>query len=422
MKFKLCRLIVISGLFISVGLIQNVNAALIDIAEVVVKNVTDTSANRELHVKGQTTSNKQGIVALKVKTSSVEPIDPEDSESILNVYNLFKQVETNSNGVYEYTYKIDGVEGEYTIYVADESGATADVKIMIVSEQSIINAHKAFNNIKNAVEKNDIRNVFETYSIELGIQMSITENVNNTSAVYNQIFLNKSKLNDIWEAVNLYKKSMVVQAINETDVYSVIGSYIEGYKEILEIESLNKYSVYTSILGSMEKAALYGYIGKSGIESYEEFMRFLDEQIILTAFSMTKSPGEVMPFLKLHSDLIIINYSTYESLNDNSTVSKALYNKYFKSIKILVDAFNGEVNKQKNIEILRENTAEDSGGIKGSSSSTIRVSEVSPLPIYNNKAEALSEASKFKDLEEVEWAKESIEFLAEIGEISGDGA
>jgi hypothetical protein len=147
-------------------------------------------------------------------------------------------------------------------------------------------------------------------------------------------------------------------------------------------------------------------------------MKYFDEQIVLVALSKTQTYGEVIPLFQANSAIVKIDYSAYEKLKTKAPVPKALYNKYFENMSLLIDTFNAEVVKQANIEA----NSGKSGTTDGTTGSTT-VSVKGNIPVVSNdtvKTETETKGATFSDITDVPWAKDSIEFLSGAGAVKGD--
>jgi hypothetical protein len=230
------------------------------------------------------------------------------------------------------------------------------------------------------------------------------------------VFLNRGSFKNIGDAAAHFNRCLVVQAINETTDAAIIGGYIEDYKQIMAWDSLKKYDMYKSLAA---KSSLYGYLGKSGIQSYDGFMRFFDEQIVLTSLSLTQSPGEAELFIKSNGDVAPIDYTAYNALLDVSPVWKALYGQYFKSSVLLAQAFDNAVAAQ----AAKEGSAGRVNG--GGTGPAGKGGSVTVPPGFGTEPaappEAPPERTGFVDMGGAEWARESVGYLAEIGAVNGDG-
>lgn len=359
--------------------------------------------------------------AYKYKYVSLQVVNPnknfEDFLTQEDVINWSDQKRISADGSFEFSYKITGDTGLYTVIVGvDGMEETFTTTFNYYSPSEV---GKALEDIKEYVKKNDGAGIASVISTKKELlQIDTTEFYalppENQELVC--VGITESEVASINDFMDLFKEGVEVQKINlltDTDTYyeevkKLAGDDYKVISEMLdafdtdEIEATNKLSVLSSMMDTdykTKKSLLKGYADK----------------VIIPRVEASTVWGELEEILYKAEDVLKLDFTDYEKINDKSSVIRKLLDKTYENGEKIKEAFNKAVKEVKNAE----SESSSSGSSKGGSSSSSKGSFVMPsIPVITTPD---AQTGVFADLGEAKWAEESILALYEKNIVRGDG-
>jgi len=193
---------------------------------------------------------------------------------------------------------------------------------------------------------------------------------------------------------------------NHTDVSAMNKMIFEDYSQEYDLSDSDIIYLYQE-LDSSEQLDIFSKIYEENIQSLENFKKVFIDSLLITKINSFSVWSEIANFIKKHESYFSLKHISYMS---NSDYDKLLKNKIFEDIKQFEDKFN-EISQQ---AYERTNGAGGStGGTGGSSSRPSASFGVSDIVTPNQNKIA------FSDLDDCEWAKDSILSLYEAGIVCG---
>jgi hypothetical protein len=301
--------------------------------------------------------------------------------------------------VYPISTELDG--GEYIAIINIETAINK-----IIGEFYNINAvtiEKARVNINACQNNEEIEQAILKNYIELGIDaetFSFYKQLTNKNMV-NEKLLKKAfvTVTDITTEFNNVMALTVLNQLNEYD------KYLNKYKAQYHI-SLDDYSTI------LDKSKFIINMKKYLPISSNEMVLGIFEKSVAISLLNQSSWGNIESILLKYKDTFGIDTTVFSSLSSakKDSVVKPLANKDFQSLDDVKNAFNDGVSDATKIVT----QPRPSGSSGGGSNVIIKVDEVPKAPLI--------EAEKsygFTDLENILWAKDSINKLFELGVVEG---
>lgn len=280
-------------------------------------------------------------------------------------------------------------------------------------------ADRISDDIKTAIKNGDdekIISVMENYAGLLGIEDVEQYNVFSN---YTQELKKRAAQGIIKEAPNGasgFEKAFCtcVSAI-ELDKITDNKAYETALKPLIADA---KDSVKNEFENMKDKEELIAYLMSNEFNSSIDIIGALNEKLVLGSINSSEIWTEIAASFIKYADILGIDVSSYNSLNDKKTPMQKLIGKGYTTEKAAAEAFDNAVAAQKKDEEENQNTGSATGnsGSKGSKGGSITAPSIIPVLPENTENKTL-----FDDLEEVEWAKDDINYLAEKGIINGVG-
>lgn len=317
------------------------------------------------------------------------------------------QTTVGESGKYEFKFKVGDIPtGEYTARIS---------KTNVKSEQDVITEKLEYvnpNDYKVAVEAlnkaadvSELKNIIDANSKALGIDLSAeTDSDAILTVMLNSIKAEKLKSDDAKSAQNCFNLSKLVAELNSNKITNINDNI-----SMLDLSKCGLDSYYTKsyVTENVQKNLTSRVSGKN-LESVQKLYGILGEQFVLAVVEKSGSTGAIKEIIDGFSKEIGASVSGFSERN----LSELLGNNYsdFSALKTAIDTINSS----------GESSSSTGGNRGGGSGGSIGGTKTYPtvVPDTDNKDIELN-YYVFDDLDSVEWAREPICKLAEMGVLRG---
>lgn len=318
------------------------------------------------------------------------------------------QTTVGERGKYEFKFKVGDIPtGEYTVRISKTNAKTADdvvvEKLVYSNPNDYKTAVEALNKAASVIE---LKNIIDTYSMALGIDLS---NETDSDAVLtimlNSVKAEKLKSDDVKSVQNCFNLSKLVAELNLRKTEN-INSKIT----VLDLSKCGLDGYYTkSYVNENVQKNLTSRVSGKNFDSIPKLYKSLCEQFVLAVVEKSGSNSAIKEVIDGFSEEIGASVSGFSERN-LSELSGQNYNDY-SALKSAID----------NIKSSNSGSPSSSGGNRGGGSGgSIGGTKTYPtvVPDTDNKDIELN-YYVFDDLDGVEWAREPICKLAEMGVLRG---
>lgn len=329
---------------------------------------------------------------------------------------------TVENGFFEFKFTMDALNdlsGYYTVNIGGTNVApvTSNYLFINAAEDSIITT-----SINSFTQTDQVIELLDEKDYLCGIDRGINSKF---STIMNKSLVYSSMLGRNFENITAFKRAfdeaVAISKFNEATVETA-QSVISNYAEDLGIE-IDEDSYYFKIRNDVGKNIVYSaVVGKN--------FSLKNASAVVEVFESASALGVVNDVDTTNRDMLIVyinelnqkgytNISTavYNSLSDTdkiSVIKKTLDAKPYSSFASFVNAFSKAVS-----DVLDEIKGPSGGGGGGGASKPTTV--VTGDNIQISISPTVTQPLVFSDIEGVEWAKESISYLADRNIINGVG-
>lgn len=318
------------------------------------------------------------------------------------------QTTVGESGKYEFKFKVGNIPtGEYTVRISKTNAKTADdvvvEKLLYSNPNDYKTAVEALNKATNVTE---LKNIIDTYSMALGIDLS---NETDSDAVLtimlNSVKAEKLKSDDVKSVQNCFNLSKLVAELNSSKTENINNKIT-----VLDLSKCGLDGYYTkSYVNEDVQKNLTSRVSGKNFDSIPKLYKSLCEQFVLAVVEKSGSNSAIKEVIDGFSEEIGASVSGFSERN-LSELSGQNYNDY-SALKSAID----------NIKSSNSGSSSSSGGNRGGGSGgSIGGTKTYPtvVPDTDNKDIELN-YYVFDDLDGVEWAREPICKLAEMGVLRG---
>lgn len=317
------------------------------------------------------------------------------------------QTTVGESGKYEFKFKVGDIPtGEYTARIS---------KTNVKSEQDVITEKLEYvnpNDYKAAVEAlnkaadvSELKNIIDANLKALGIDLSAeTDSDAILTVMLNSIKAEKLKSDDAMSAKNCFNLSKLVAELNSNKITNINDNI-----SMLDLSKCGLDSYYTKsyVTENVQKNLTSRVSGKN-FDSTPKLYKSFGEQFVLAVVEKSGSNDAIKEVINGFSDKIGASVSGFSERN----LSELLGNNYsdFSALKTAIDTINSS----------GESSSSTGGNRGGGSGGSIGGTKTYPtvVPDTDNKDIELN-YYVFDDLDSVEWAREPICKLAEMGVLRG---
>lgn len=318
------------------------------------------------------------------------------------------QTTVGERGKYEFKFKVGDIPtGEYTVRISKTNAKTADdvvvEKLVYSNPNDYKTAVEALNKAASVIE---LKNIIDTYSMALGIDLS---NETDSDAVLtimlNSVKAEKLKSDDAKSVQNCFNLSKLVAELNSSKTENINNKIT-----VLDLSKCGLDKYYTKpYVSELVQKSLTERISGKGFDSTSKLYNSMGEQFVLAVIEKSGSNSAIKEVIDGFSEEIGASVSGFSERN-LSELSGQNYNDY-SALKSAID----------NIKSSNSGSSSSSGGNRGGGSGgSIGGTKTYPtvVPDTDNKDIELN-YYVFDDLDSVEWAREPICKLAEMGVLRG---
>lgn len=317
------------------------------------------------------------------------------------------QSTVGESGKYEFKFKVGDIPtGEYTVRISKTNAKSEQDVITEKLEYVNPNDYKAaVEALNKAADVTELKNIIDTYSTALGIDLSAeTDSDAILTVMLNSIKAEKLKSDDAASAQNCFNLSKLVAELNLRKTEN-INSKIT----VLDLSKCGLDGYYTkSYVNEDVQKNLTSRVSGKNLESVQKLYGILGEQFVLAVVEKSGSTGAIKEIIDGFSKDIGASVSGFSERN----LSELLGNNYsdFSALKTAIDTINSS----------GESSSSSGGNRGGGSGGSIGGTKTYPtvVPDTDNKDIELN-YYVFDDLDSVEWAREPICKLAEMGVLRG---
>lgn len=318
------------------------------------------------------------------------------------------QTTVGESGKYEFKFKVGDIPtGEYTVRISKTNAKTADDVVVEKLLYSNPNDYKtAVETLNKAASVIELKNIIDTYSMALGIDLS---NETDSDAVLtimlNSVKAEKLKSDDAKSVQNCFNLSKLVAELNSSKTENINNKIT-----VLDLSKCGLDGYYTkSYVNEDVQKNLTSRVSGKNFDSIPKLYKSLCEQFVLAVVEKSGSNSAIKEVIDGFSEEIGASVSGFSERN-LSELSGQNYNDY-SALKSAID----------NIKSSNSGSPSSSGGNRGGGSGgSIGGTKTYPtvVPDTDNKDIELN-YYVFDDLDGVEWAREPICKLAEMGVLRG---
>lgn len=318
------------------------------------------------------------------------------------------QTTVGERGKYEFKFKVGDIPtGEYTVRISKTNAKTADDVVVEKLVYSNPNDYKtAVEALNKATNVTELKNIIDTYSMALGIDLS---NETDSDAVLtimlNSVKAEKLKSDDAKSVQNCFNLSKLVAELNSSKTENINNKIT-----VLDLSKCGLDGYYTkSYVNEDVQKNLTSRVSGKNFDSIPKLYKSLCEQFVLAVVEKSGSNSAIKEVIDGFSEEIGASVSGFSERN-LSELSGQNYNDY-SALKSAID----------NIKSSNSGSPSSSGGNRGGGSGgSIGGTKTYPtvVPDTDNKDIELN-YYVFDDLDGVEWAREPICKLAEMGVLRG---
>ena len=318
------------------------------------------------------------------------------------------QTTVGERGKYEFKFKVGDIPtGEYTVRISKTNAKTADdvvvEKLVYSNPNDYKTAVEALNKAASVIE---LKNIIDTYSMALGIDLS---NETDSDAVLtimlNSVKAEKLKSDDAKSVQNCFNLSKLVAELNSSKTENINNKIT-----VLDLSKCGLDGYYTkSYVNEDVQKNLTSRVSGKNFDSIPKLYKSLCEQFVLAVVEKSGSSSAIKEVIDGFSEEIGASVSGFSERN-LSELSGQNYNDY-SALKSAID----------NIKSSNSGSPSSSGGNRGGGSGgSIGGTKTYPtvVPDTDDKDIELN-YYVFDDLDSVEWAREPICKLAEMGVLRG---
>lgn len=403
---KQCKCFVLMVVIISIVNLQVFANVVLDC------NAINDTVTQTLNISGISSEQYVSVAVVKPNVD-IEQIDLNAEGAIPSAFQMILNIKVK-DGKYQYSYPFKAETGDYSVIVGD----SAPVIISVLDHNTLKNILK---DVNNATKASDIIDVINLHKRGIGVEWvddyTLDENKLGVALYNDKLYP------DLKSIITKYTTEAVVLIIGNIDNLNNSLSLLTKYENDLKLSDSISYEIFKSF-DDNQKKRLISHICACDVKNSIEFQETFTEQVALTALENTDSYGKVEKLFKDYPNVYQFNIeSELKKVKDDSAVYKGLKGKYFTSLQTL----ENELKNLVETVVASENKKNDIGKVGGGSSAAGSVkssNRVGTNTFTSNTEETMNSdndklSCSFEDLEDYEWAKNSIDTLFGLGAIEG---
>lgn len=335
-------------------------------------------------------------------------------------------VGTDPSGEYDFTFRMpeDSETGYYTITVGALGMSDVLTQEFYFAKKTDIDS--ALASINNASDASSVMNAMENNLSVLNLPEDWYNSLGTTGKMAIAEALYKEKpYQSINDATSVAYNELAVQVFRYAADASVIEKALTEFADVYNINSDTSvcYELYTdSDIARNAREIMVSYDS----ETVDEIITAYNESVLLAAINKAKDPLGIQSLISEYRDVIPFSLSTYDGADADKMATYLYKTGNFKSMADLEKAIETASEKPSG-----SGTGGGSSGGGGSTGGTTSSGTIGFAPAATNApvstqlpsetAEPSDDAASFDDLEDAEWAREAIEYLADKKIVNGVG-
>lgn len=404
MKIRICLTAVICSLLCS----MSAQAAILTNLDVT-QNLSGDGTKTQITITGKSPDSYVPLAVLNPGADETSA-DP-NGGNLMSIYQILKNIKTDTDGTFLYQYTVTNGNGEYTLKLGDDS----PVVFNIMSEEDL---KSFFDKICAETDNDNMAKLFSENAKEQNLS-EFENNTMNKSALGAAIIADKD-FADVKAAVDSYKKNAAALILSNSANKDNFPALSAQFEKILEIDKFEDFDLYKTFTDG-KKTDLFMHISAAGVTDCKSFKDKAPEQIVLTQLGYTETYGEAEELLKKYPNIINIDWTDkLKGIKDPTAVFKGLKGKYYENTEKLAEAVELLAKEQKNAENKSNNNTTVSGGGTGGGGGSRTPATTVITPSKDDEPQKPQEVS-FDDMKDAQWAEDAVRYLTEKKAVSGMG-
>ena len=390
-------------------------------AEAAIQTVKYDTENEILTVKGSAGSKMQSI-SLEVLKGAVtaEQFDFANAEERFDMLVYADETRSADDGGWQFSFGFPADSEKHIIRI--RSGKESEVEKYSIFAATNEEFEDAFDKINNAASDNISDRLNECVGV-LGLSYDAFEKLpmKNRTAIALRVLNERNEqpgkvFAEVESLEAVFDKNLAIEYVNTSSADN-IESVLEKYEVYFNYKNEKAYKIFTDLSADSQKS-VYTNLATADYSSPKEVDAAFVVETVRERFAALRGYDELYDILPVCANALGADISTYSGLTEKNKLlacAEILKNLNAKSItkEVLGQTVNSIAKKYKN-------SGSSQGGGSGSGSGSGGLS-TTPSVSFGVSGSPASDTSMFSDIENVSWARESIEELAKTGVINGKG-
>ena len=320
----------------------------------------------------------------------------------------------DNSKTFEFTIPLsdEAKSGVYTVHINSNAfDEPIETELNYANPKEISEKIKEIKNMSSS----EIMELIDEYNEFFGLDISVYETLNNKKRAVT--YLESKSYEDVFDFQKDLLMASVIEKTNEDS--KELYNLLKKYPDVIEKTNIETYELYTDLNDAKLKTFTEKMSGNIVFLDKKDFFEKFDIALILSSIKEAKVYGEVSDIMKKYENIIKTSeMSKYYTLKSTAEIDIELCGENFKTIDDL---------RSKTSELLKEekpskgNSSSGGSGGSGGYSGGISLNVPTNNDGNNTSNSQNGDVPVFSDLENVQWAKESITELAGKGVINGKG-
>ena len=390
-------------------------------AEAAIQTVKYDTENEILTVKGSAGSKMQSI-SLEVLKGAVtaEQFDFANAEERFDMLVYADETRSADDGGWQFSFGFPADSEKHIIRI--RSGKESEVEKYSIFAATNEEFEDAFDKINDAASDNISDRLNECVGV-LGLSYDAFEKLpmKNRTAIALRVLNERNEqpgkvFAEVESLEAVFDKNLAIEYVNTSSADN-IESVLEKYEVYFNYKNEKAYKIFTDLSADSQKS-VYTNLATADYSSPKEVDAAFVVETVRERFAALRGYDELYDILPVCANALGADISTYSGLTEKNKLlacAEILKNLNAKSItkEVLGQTVNSIAKKYKN-------SGSSQGGGSGSGSGSGGLS-TTPSVSFGVSGSPASDTSMFSDIENVSWARESIEELAKTGVINGKG-
>lgn len=379
------------------------------------------------------------LIMLEVldKNKTFDMIDPANPNTAQEAIVYMGQLETDQNGMCEFSFEFPHEMGEYIYRTADEYGNIDENSFFYYTQNDIDKTIEKLNNADEAdfilmMERKEVQKLLE---LDTSAFDTIADKTSVLKAMYREHVSDAHK-HTAEQFADMFYRAVFLAEIRTTSDTAGIETLMNKYSGLIDMSKSEMYDVFTKTLSDSLRTEVYKSLVGGTFNDINDFYDKMNLYTVTKTLPKVSNWKEASAILKGTEAALKIglNINEYNSLKDSSAVDMIMIKASLTDWNSVVTTFNNAVTecKRKEGSSVPGSSGGGGGGGSGGSAVTSTKPSLGPLSLLEGSTYPLEtkkpiiesnqqENTIFDDLDSVEWAKESILYLKDKEIINGRG-